>query len=667
VPDEEDAAVPTLSRIFEPITLGTVEMRNRIVMTGHGTGMAQSHLPSAQHAAYYAERSRGGVGLIGMAFPQIHPSSLNVPGEVRAYLPEVVPGLRAIADAVHQHGAGIVMQLGHVGRQASSTWSEHPLWAPSSIPCPLNREMPKEMELEDIDEIVDAHALCARHAQEGGMDGVEIHSGYGGYLLACFLSPFSNRRTDDYGGSTENRVRIVLRALRAVRAAVGPDYLVGMNIQGDDFSPGGLGVAECQEIARLIAATGEIDYFVVKGSTYYSASQNVPDMQHPKMVWVPLASAIKEVVSVPVIAVGRVTEADEAERVLAEGHADMVAMTRQHIADPETVNKLREGRDRDIRRCIGCNQGCIDRLFKITHTTCVHNPAAGYELELGAGTLRGATESIRLVVVGGGPAGMKVAETAAPRGHDVVLLERRGQLGGQLRLAAGVSGREEIGEVVRYLEHQLANLAVDVRTGFLGSADAVQALEPDRVVIATGSAPSREIIGNLSHGLPAVAGIESDRVITVWDLLEDAATVGDRVLIVDDGEGGWKGVSVALALAADGHEVHMSTPLPYVGAAIGPFSQNRMLPRVFEAGIRTHPFSLLTEVRGGAAVLRKEGRPFELSAVDTIVLAGWHRPATDLYYKLKDRGMTVDRVGDAVAARSMLEAIHEGERLARRI
>jgi len=659
--------VPKLTRIFEPITLGQVEIRNRIVMTGHGTGMAQSHLPSAQHAAYYRERSRGGVGLIGMAFPQIHPSSQNVPGEVRAYLPEVVPGLRRIADGVHEHGAKIVMQLGHVGRQSSSTWSEHPLWAPSSIPCPLNREMPKEMEPEDIDEIVAAHALAARHAKAGGMDGVEIHSGYGGYLLACFLSPFSNHRTDEYGGSTENRARIILRALDAVREEVGPDYLVGMNIQGDDFSPGGLDVAECQAIARLIAATGKVDYFVVKGSTYYSASQNVPDMQHPKMVWVPLASAIKQVVEVPVVAVGRVTEAEEAERVLAAGQADLVAMTRQHIADPDTVNKLREGRDDEIRRCIGCNQGCIDRLFKITHTTCVHNPAAGYELELGAGTLRPASARKRIVVVGGGPAGMKCAETAARRGHEVILLERREALGGQLRLAARVDGREEIAEVIRYLEVQLSRLPVEVKLGEMASAESVLAIAPDHVIAATGSAPGRRIVGNLSYGLPPVAGIDSDRVLSTWDLLEDGAEVGERVLVVDDGEGGWKGVSVALQLAAGGREVHLSTPLGYVGAAIGPFSQNKMLPRVFDAGIRMHPFSLLTEVRDESAILRKEGRPFELESIDTVLLAGWHTPVTDVYFDLKGRGARIDRVGDAVAARTMLEAIHEAERLARRV
>ena len=211
-----------LAPLFEPITLGNVEIRNRVVMTGHGTGMAKDYLPTDQHVAYYRERAMGGVGLIGMAFPQIHPTSQDVPGEPRAWLPEIVPGLRKITDAVHEYGARIVMQLGHGGRQGHSTFTERALWGPSNTPCPFNLEMPKEMELEDIDEIVEAHAIGARHAKQGGMDGVEIHSGYGGYLLASFLSPFSNHRTDEYGGSIENRMRIVSRVIDAVRARGGP-------------------------------------------------------------------------------------------------------------------------------------------------------------------------------------------------------------------------------------------------------------------------------------------------------------------------------------------------------------------------------------------------------------------------------------------------------------
>ena len=234
-----------LAPLFEPITLGNVEIRNRVVMTGHGTGMAKDYLPTDQHVAYYRERAMGGAGLIGMAFPQIHPTSQDVPGEPRSWLPEIVPGLHKITSAVHEYGARIVMQLGHGGRQGHSTFTERALWSPSNTPCPFNLEMPKEMEIEDIDEIIAAHAVGARHAKQGGMDGVEIHSGYGGYLLASFLSPFSNHRTDEYGGSLENRMRIVMRVIDAVRAEVGPDYLVGMNLQGHDFSPGGLEVERC--------------------------------------------------------------------------------------------------------------------------------------------------------------------------------------------------------------------------------------------------------------------------------------------------------------------------------------------------------------------------------------------------------------------------------------
>ncbi|MBS1881838.1 MAG: FAD-dependent oxidoreductase [Actinobacteria bacterium] len=662
------AAVPDdLQILFEPIEVGEVTLSNRIVMTGHGTGMADHHLPSAQHAAYYRERARGGVGLIGMAFPQIHPSSQNVPGEVRAYDPAVVPGLRKIADAVHEYDTKIVMQLGHTGRQSSSTWSERPLFAPSGIPCALNREMPKAMEIEDIDELVEAHAVSAVHAREGGFDGVEIHSGYGGYLLASFLSPFSNFREDEYGGSVANRVRFARRALEAVRDAVGRDYLVGMNMQGHDFSPGGLEVEDAKEIAALLTGTGLLDYVVVKGATYYSASQNVPDMQHPKGVWLDLAASLREVVDVPVIAVGRVTDPYAAAQVLRDGGADLIAMTRQHIADPETVTKIRENRLEDLRGCIACNQGCIDRLFKITHTTCVHNPAAGYELELGEGTLVPAPAGGgRVVVVGGGPAGMKAAEVCARRGFDTVLLERRERLGGQLRLASSVAGREEIAEVIRHLEVQLEKLGVEVRTGVDADREAVRALAPDHVLVATGSAPGRRIVGNLSHGVEAT-GLDSERVLDTFDLLERGAAVGEEVLIIDDGEGGWKGIALALQLAEEGKRVHLSTPLPYVGAALGPFTQNKLVPRVAAAGIVRHPFSLLIAVEEDDVVLRTDGEPHRLAGIDTVILAGWHEPVTDLYFDLKPRHGSVRRIGDAVASRTMLESIHEAERVARSV
>jgi mycofactocin system FadH/OYE family oxidoreductase 2 len=658
---------PTLAPLFEPITLGKVEIRNRVVMTGHGTGMAKDYLPTDQHVAYYRERAIGGVGLIGMAFPQIHPTSQDVPGEPQSWRPEIVPGLRKISDAVHEHGARIVMQLGHGGRQGHSTFTERALWSPSNTPCPFNLEMPKEMEIEDIDEIVAAHAIGARHAKLGGMDGVEIHSGYGGYLLASFLSPFSNHRTDDYGGSLENRMRIVMRVIDAVRDEVGPDFLVGINLQGHDFSPGGLEVGDAQDIARAIDATGKVDYICVKAATYNEAHQNVPDMQHPKRIWEDLAAAVKAVVSVPVIAVGRINDPNDAADVLALGHADMVAMTRQQIADPETVNKMKDGRLDEIRRCIGCNQGCIDRLFNVTHSSCVHNPAAGYEQELGIGTLLQVSVRRRVVVIGAGPAGMKAAEIAARQGHEVILFERRNRTGGQLRIAARIKGREEIGGVIDHLDVMTRKYGVDLRLGTSPTAEEVMALDPHHVIVATGSAPGHDIVGNLAQGIHHIPGLDQDHVLSVWDVLEGEQTVGQRVLIVDDGEGGWKGIGLALQLCDEGRDVEFVTPLPYVGAKLGPFSANLAVPRVHRSGMTTHPFTTVTAIDGPTVHVTERGRPGALENVDTVILAGWHRPVTDLYFALKEVGASVERVGDAIASRTMMDAVHEGERAARRI
>jgi 2,4-dienoyl-CoA reductase-like NADH-dependent reductase (Old Yellow Enzyme family)/thioredoxin reductase len=658
-------APEALQCLFEPITLGKVPVRNRIVMTGHGTGMAKDFLPTEQHVAYYRERARGGVGLIGMAFPQVHPTSQDVPGEPRAYDPAIVPGMRRIADGVHDHGAKIVMQLGHGGRQGHSTFTGRALWAPSAIPCPFNLEMPKEMELEDIDEIIKGHVLGARHAQQAGMDGVEIHSGYGGYLLASFLSHFSNERIDEYGGSLWNRMRIVRDTLAAVRAEVGPDYLVGMNLQGHDFSPGGLEATDAQKIAHTLANTGELDYIVVKAATYYEAHQNVPDMQHDKVLWAPLASSVRQAVDIPVIAVGRIVDPFDAAQVLRDGAADMVAMTRQQIADPETTNKIAAGRLQDIRRCIGCNQGCIDRLFEFQHSSCVHNPAAGYELELGEGTLRPADPPGHIVVIGAGPAGMKAAEVAARRDHRVTLLERRQVVGGQLRLAARIKGRAEVTGVIDYLTGQLSQLDVDIRLEVDLTASEIESLSPTHVVVATGSAPGRRIIGNRAQGLSVTPGLDADRVLSVWDVLEDERPVGRRVLIVDDGEGGWKSVGLALALADDGHEVEFVTALPHATAKLGPFSGQLATKRLFAADIRLRPFATVTAIDGSTATICEQGKERTVSELDTIVLAGWHEPVTELYFELKARGVPVTRIGDAVASRTMMDAVHEGERTAR--
>ena len=654
--------------LLSPFRLKHLELRNRVMMTAHVTNMAPLHVPSDQHVAYYRDRARGGIGLIVMGFPSVHPAGANNVQEIAGYDPRVVPGLRAIADAVHEHGTAIIAQLGHAGRQGNSAYSMLPLMAPSAIPCPVNREMPKAMEPADLDEVVEGHAVTAAHVQAAGLDGVEIHSAYGGYLLSSFLSPYMNERDDEYGGDLDGRMRLPLRVVRAVRERVGPDFIVGMQINGSDFSPGGLELPEAQVIAQRLIATGDLDYLVVKGSTYFSAHQNVPDWQNPRALWLPLAAGIKEAVGdFPVFAVGRLNDPVEANAVIERGQADMVAMTRQHIADPETVRKLVEGRPEDVRGCISCNQGCLDMLPKGRHITCVHNPAAGYEAELGIGTLRRSDAAKDVVVVGGGPAGMKVAEIAARRGHRVRLLERRGQLGGQVRLASSVPGRHEVGEVVRYLETQVRKLGVDVRCDVQATAGSDALEGADVVVVATGSRPVRRLIGVRSHQLEEVDGLDLPHVHTSWDLLEGGVVPEREVIVVDDGEGSWKALSIAAHLARSGHEVQLVTPLPFVAASLGPYSTGPYMQTIFELGIVTHPFSIVRHVTETSVQLTKEGRPATLEHAGSVVLCGWHEPVSDLYFDLKRSGGNVLRVGDAVAARTILHAVHEGERAARAI
>ena len=499
------------------------------------------------------------------------------------------------------------------------------------------------------------------------MDGVEIHSGYGGYLLASFLSPFSNFREDEYGGSLENRVRIVLRVIEAVRDEVGPDYLLGINLQGHDFSPHGLEAQDAQQIAKTVERTGAVDYICVKAATYFEANQNVPDMQHPKLISASLAEAVKQAVSIPVIAVGRINEPADAVSVLVNGQADLVAMTRQQIADPETVNKMREGRLDDIRRCIGCNQGCIDRLFKMTNATCVHNPAAGYELELGIGTLKQAASPKRVVVVGAGPAGLKAAEIAARAGHDVTLIERRHRVGGQLRLAASVGGREEIGGVTTYLETQVKKLGVNVRCGWAATAEEVRALDPDHVIVA----PARPPGPTSSATSPAANSRRRVSTASTWSTCGMSSSTTPTL-----GTESWS----PMTARERGRRSAWPCSCPSAGTMYTSSLRCRMLERSSDLSPRTsscrgysHRRSHhIHSPRSRQCPTRRSPSPNEGSSARSMTSTpscspGWHRPVNDLYFAFKRMGIPVQRVGDAIACRTMLEAVHEGERAARRV
>ncbi|RBI61068.1 hypothetical protein DMJ13_15155 [halophilic archaeon] len=666
-------------KLFEPTSVGELDLRNRLMMTGHTTNYARGAAITDTLIDYYVERGEGGIGLIVMAYLANHPSTVSG-SAIHGWDDDVVPGLRRLTDAVHETGAKIVCQNLHYGRQITSLVSERPVLSSSDVPGPVNREMPRQMTSDEIGEIVEAYANTAAIVQRGGFDGVEIHSGYGGYLLSQFLSPYANERSDEYGGSLENRLRIVYETLDAVRDAVGEEFVVGLQVNATDDAPHGMGVEEYEEVARRLAATGQVDYLVVKAGTYEKQDYIVPDMQRERALLAPMAGRIRNAVreenpDVTVATTGRITDPRTADRVLREDAADLVSMTRGHIADPHVARKAKEGRLDELIECMGCNQGCISRIYDGAACRCVLNPATGFEDELGAGTLDVADDGKDVLVVGGGPAGMKAAEVASRAGHDVTLCERDDRLGGQVRFATEVPKKDEFEKPILWLREALDREDVTVRTGVEVTPGYVEDASPDAVVLATGSAQPTFPRGY--HGLGVreedVPGWEDATVLASVEVLADEVEgaryrdPGERVLVVDDGEHHWKGIGTAKYLAEEGRSVHFAQPGGDPGGDLTGPTKAKLHRDLFSTGnpVEIHTFATVDEVRWPEVVLERRGRAVGLENVDSIVLAGFHRAVNPLEEPLRDAVPEVAVVGDAMAPRTIKEAIHEGERAAR--
>lgn len=655
--------------LFMPLKIKDVTLRNRVMITGHGTLMGAHGVPSQQLIDYYVERAKGGVGLLVAEFATVNPTYTSV---LNAFHEDYIPECRKMNKAVQEHGTKIFQQIGHIGRQRLP--GQRMTWAASPMPYQfydLIGLTPKEIEVEEIQEVVTAWGKAARNVRDAGFDGVEIHSLYGNYLLGGFLSPYSNKRTDEYGGSLENRMRIVYEVIDSIRKEVGDDYVLGIQINGDDLTPGGLGVEDWQEVARLIDETGKVDYITVKAGTYWTPNMVIPDMQHPLGIWVPYASGIKEVTqNAYIFAVGRINDPVFAEKVLADGHADMVALTRAHIADPEIVKKAREGRLEDIRPCVACNDGCWGMLWG--GFGCIHNPAAAHESELGTGTLKPTAAPKKILIAGGGPGGLKAAEIAARRGHEVVLHEKRSRLGGQVPIAAKGAGRSELAEITRYLARQVEKLGVEIHLDSELTAQMVLDADADAVVLATGSTPRRVSFTGIppfDPDNPVPPGMDQDNVLTHWQLLEDEQEVGSKVIVADDGEGHWKGVSIAEMLVDQGKEVIFIGPLDHIGFDLSAERRAPLLRRVLKKGLAFTPYTMIKAVDGNTVTVynihsRKETT---IEGVDHVVLAYYNKASEDLYFELKGKIDNLHRIGDCVAPRMIGDAIRDGEKLAREL
>jgi dimethylglycine catabolism A len=649
-----------LSRIFEPIQIGQKQARNRIASTPHTTGFGENGYPTERYARYHAEKAKGGAGLV-MTFGScsVHPSTPSN-GEIAAWDDGVVPHLARMADMVHEHGALLISQIAHRGRRTVSDSTELPLLAPSDLldPDPVHREIPHEIEPEQIDEVIAGFAAAAVRFREGGFDGVEVNS-IGGQLIEQFWSPRMNTRRDEWGGSLENRMRFGVRVVQAVRAAVGSEYIVGFRMTADEGLLDGLDTDELRTIARHMDELGLLTYISLSGgfgTTLTTTAVATPSMDFPHLTFLRQARTLREVITVPVLYAGRVMTPTEAEAILRRGDADIVAMTRAMIADPHLVNKARQGRLGDIRLCVGANEGCIGRRYLGLPIFCVHNPAVGREAELME--IEPAAKPQRVVVVGGGPAGLEAARVAATRGHDVTLFEREDVLGGQLLTLMRAPHRKEYWGVVDWLEGQVAKLPVDLRLGTVATANDVLALSPDAVVVATGARPRQ----------PEIAGADRPHVVPVDDVLTGRYLPQGRVVLLDE-DGHLRGASTADWLSSRGIEVIMVTRLWSVGEDIDPTLKPVYYERLFRQGVVMLPHREASAIGEDWVRLRNvySGAEQVLDGVDTVVTAYGGKANDEVYRELKGKVSHLRLVGDAAAPRRLAIAMLEATRAARAI
>lgn len=647
--------------LFSPLRIGIVTVPNRISFSAHLTNFGEDHGISRRHINYYTERAKGGAGLIVTEELSVHPSDHPYEELVFAFEPEVIPGYKELTRSIHEYDAKIFAQLNHNGSQGDGSFTRMSVWGPSQTFDPIFREWSKEMEIEEIRDCVDAFGTCAQYAREGGFDGIEIQIGHSS-LIRQFLSPLTNHRDDEYGGDPNRRFRFCREVLESVRRTVGDDFTVGVRLNADEMHPaGGLTIKDAGSIAEKLEATRLIDFVDLSIATFYNLYLVEGSMHTPLAYTVPLASSIRSRISLPVFATNRINDPHLAERTLADGHADMVGMVRALICDPELPNKAREGRTKDIRHCIGDNQGCIGRMGLGHGLGCIQNPAVGREGELGASTMRPADKVKKVVVVGAGPAGLEAARVLALRGHSVILLEKSAVPGGQNVIAAKGSGRGEIQEVTRWLIGQINGLSnVELRLNTEASPDLILQESPDVVITATGSRPKEHPIPG-DYGPPVV--------INVWDVLNEAIPIGDRVLIIDT-DGRHICGSVAEFLADRGKIVHILTPALFAGGNLSPVQDFHLSRRrLLRKNVTFTPDVAVIEIQGSLVkgVQVYSGEFVEYDGYDTIVLALGNQANEELYYALKGHVAEIHRIGDCVAPRMTDMAILEGHMVGRRI
>jgi 2,4-dienoyl-CoA reductase-like NADH-dependent reductase (Old Yellow Enzyme family)/thioredoxin reductase len=645
-------AMAGLPHLFSPITIGSKRIKNRILSTGHDTLLPTNFVPNDALIAYQEARAAGGVGLIVVQVAGVHETARYNSHLLMATSDQCIPGYRRLADACHAHGATVFGQLFHPGREILETGegTAPVAYAPSAIPNQRFHILPRPMSTGMIAEIVEGYGAAARRLEAAGLDGVEIVGSHG-YLPAQFLNPRVNVREDGYGGALDNRLRFVRETLAAIRAATGPDFVVGLRFSSEDRDLAGLTAEEVTE--ALIALDGSVDYYnltIGSSASFGGALHIAAPMAFESAYGAKSAASVKQRVATPVFYTGRVNQPQDAERLIAAGYADMIGMTRALICDPDMPAKAETGRLDDIRACIACNQACIGHFQLGVSISCIQHPETGRELNYGRRTPAGRRR--RILVAGGGPAGMKAASVAAERGHEVVLYEAA-RLGGQALLAQLLPRRMEFGGIVTNLAREAELAGVKLVQSRAVDRELVVAEAPDVVVVATGGRPRR-------LSLP---GQDTAQVVTAWQVLREEANIGSSVLVAD-WSCDWVGMGVAEKLARAGCKVRLAVNGYMPGQRIQSYVRDHWAGVLHDLGVEVIPYADLYGVDGETVYLSHvTGRePIIVEGVDTLVTAMGQEPVTELEIAIADLGLEVHVIGDCLAPRTAEEAVLEGLR-----
>jgi len=636
-----------LRNLFQPIKIGDMELKNRIVMAPMGTGFGNTDgSVSEQLINYYAERAKGGAGLITIEATSVDALSGKIgPWQLAIDNDRYIPGFAKLTHAIHAGGARASLQLNHGGRYARSSVTGTQPVAPSPIASRYTGETPRELTTGEIEAIIEKFGDAARRAREAGFDAVELMANTG-YLISQFLSPITNKRTDRFGGDTLGRATFLIEIIKNIRGKLGKTFPISVKHSVDEYMPGGTTIEDSKIIVKAVEEAGASIIHAWAG--WHESPIPMLPMSVKRGAFVPLAEAMKEVVNIPVIAVGRINDPRLADQIIGEGRADLVAAGRAFIADPYFAQKAAEGKFEDIRMCIACCR-CFDCIMKEKPPiVCTVNPELGRE---GEGGLKPASVAKRVLIIGGGPAGMEAAIVATLRGHKVMLWEEKGKLGGNLILASVAPYKEEINTFTHYLINQVRKLKIKVELNKKTTAEEVVQLNPDEVIIAAGAVPI----------IPHIPGVNRSNVVTAIDVLSGKVTVGDRAVVAG---GGMIGCEVAEFLASKGKKTTIIEMLDKIAKDIGPTTAWTVRKRIKDAGIQVLTSAKVIAIDdNGVTIDKPDG--LQTVAADTVVLAVGLQPDTRPVEMLKTK---IDRsrlhvIGDCAQVSKILEAIHGGWRV----